>query len=154
MGAAAQTRQAAPQERGDDQGFLGNVFGFLDFPFMQRRRGDVAFVHEIGPGHIGEQQRHHDGAVPGLDNAVPAQDGQQDDRQEHGRGVTADDARAAGQGGDNAADPQDKQNVRDIAANDIADSQIRLTRQGSLHGDHQFGRRGTEPDDSQADHGG
>ncbi len=115
--------------------------------------GGVA-LRQIGIAEIGAERHHHDKAGKTPDHAVLGEADQRETCDENGQRVAHDFRARAGQRRDHGGHPENKQNVRDVGADDIAERDVGSALQGRRRRDHQFRRGGTEADDHHADEQG
>ena len=109
--------------------------------------------------HQPDVEREHDDAVraadpvrcPGAYQAVGS-DRQQHERRGHAeRDVAPDVFLSKHERPDQRADSQDYEDVENVRADDVADRHVAVARRGREYRDHQFGHRGADGDDRQAD---
>ncbi len=90
-------------------------------------------------------------AAPVVQQPVGGHGEEQHGGREAERDVAADVACREGQGADQGADADDDEDVEQVRAHHVADGHVALPAGGREQRDHQFGRRGADGHDREAD---
>lgn len=149
--AADEGGQTADDHRcGQPHPFGGHAVGFGG-------GGPFGVAHRVSQQEQVEQEHEHPFAAADAAGVAPAEQvvGGQDkeeQRPDHAeRDVAPDVARREGHGTDEGADADDHEHVENIAAHHVADGHIALSGDCREHRNDQFGGRGADSDDGQAD---